>query len=156
MQDESIIALYWARDEGAIAASADKYGRYCYAISARIVHRHEDAEECVNDTWLAAWNSMPPKQPQALQLFFARIVRNLSFNRYAAVTAEKRGGGEIEAALDELSECLAAGEQVEDAVERRALQAAVNSFLRGIDARDCDIFLRRYFFVETTAEFARR
>lgn len=156
MEDEQIIELYWKRDEGAIRETDQKYGSYCYAISNHILHNHEDSEECVNDTWMKAWNAMPPHRPDILRLFLAKITRNLSFDRYKAKQAAKRGGGEMEAVLEELDECVQGSYDVEEAISAKELQGCLNAFVCGLPLRDSDIFLRRYYFVETTAEIAKR
>ena len=95
MDDSGILALYFARDEQAVAETAEKYGGRCYAVSYQILRSREDAEECVNDTWLAAWNAMPPHRPARLSTFLGKLTRNLSFNRYKAQRADKRGGGQL-------------------------------------------------------------
>lgn len=156
MEDQQIIDLYWQRDPNAIGESQQKYGAYCYTISHNILHSREDAEECVNDTWLRAWNSMPPHRPARLALFFAKIVRNLSFNRAESLNAQKRGGGELPLVLDELAECIAAPSDVESEYEARELERSLNRFLRTLPPRECSLFLRRYFFTESTAQIAAR
>ena len=93
MEDQEIIRLYWDRDEAAIGATDEKYGAYCTAIALNILHRREDAEECVSDTYLRAWNAMPPQRPGRLSVFLGKITRNLSFSRYRVLYARKRGGG---------------------------------------------------------------
>ena len=103
MEDSQIVALYWQRSPDAIKETENKYGAYCFSIADNILHSKEDAEECVNDTWLKTWNAIPPQRPNKLQLFLAKITRNLSFNRYKAKAAEKRGGGEMPIVLDELA-----------------------------------------------------
>ena len=95
MEDSRIVELYWQKDADAIKETNSKYGAYCFAIAENILHNKEDSEECVNDTWLNAWNALPPQKPTKLQMFLAKITRNLSFNRFHARTAEKRGGGEM-------------------------------------------------------------
>ena len=95
MEDSQIIELYWKRSEQAVSETAQKYGNYCNTIAYRILNDREDAEECVNDTWLRAWNSMPPNRPGVLSAFLARITRNLSLNRCEKQNAAKRGGGEM-------------------------------------------------------------
>ncbi len=156
MDDRRIIELYWQRDAQAIAESNGKYGGYCFAIANNILSSSEDAEEGVNDTWLRAWNAMPPKRPDRLRLFFARIVRNISFNRYEAIKAKKRGGGEISLVLDELSECIAAETDIEGEYQARELGRSIRRFVSGLPAREADIFVRRYFFTEPVAAIARR
>ena len=112
MEDSQIIDLYWARLEQAIQETDTKYGGYCRAIAHNILKSVEDSEECVSDTWLRAWNAMPPQRPSVLSAFLGRITRNLSLDRYKAARAEKRGGSSFPAALDELSECVPAGGSV--------------------------------------------
>ena len=156
MDDNRIIELYWDRDQRAIEETSAKYGGYCFALAQNILQDHLDSEECVNDTWVRTWNSIPPKRPDRLKLFLAKITRRLSFDRYKSRTAEKRGGGEIALALEELGDCLSDPCGVEDRIIAGQLADSMNSFLRGLSSRDCDIFLRRYFFVESTAQIAKR
>ena len=117
MDDAKIVQLYWDRNEQAIPATADKYGRYCTSIAKNILGNNEDAEECVNDTYLNAWNSMPPHRPSILSTFLGKIVRNLSFNRYKHNTADKRGGGELPVVLEE---CRSCGRTTEKDLGRKA------------------------------------
>ena len=154
MEDAAIIDLYWARSQQAIAESELKYGAYCHAIALRILNRAEDAEECVNDTWLRAWNAMPPQRPSVLRMFFAKITRNLSFDRVRSRTAQKRGGGELPLVLEELSQCIVRESPLEDAVLAQELDRSVRAFLRTLPDRECDVFLRRYFFTEPLADIA--
>ena len=121
MEDEKIVQLYWQRDEQAIGVTEEKYGPYCTAIAHRILHSRRDEEECVNDTWLAAWNAMPPHRPSVLSAFLGRLARNLAFNRYTRDRAAKRGGGETELVLDELAEIVSGREDVCSEVERQEL-----------------------------------
>ena len=114
MKDNQIIELYWSRDENAIRETNQKYGNYCFTVADNILHNREDSDECINDTWLQAWKAMPPQKPARLRIFLAKITRNLSFNRFNARTAQKRGGGEINFVLDELAECIASESDVED------------------------------------------
>ena len=102
MRDHEIIELYWARNESAIAATAEKYGSYCHTIAYNILRNKEDAEECANDTYLGAWNSIPPQRPNRLSIYLGKITRNLALNRYKRYTAEKRGHGQVVLALSEL------------------------------------------------------
>lgn len=156
MKDETIIDLYFKRDENAIAESDIKYGAYCRTVANNILCNREDTEECINDTWLRAWNSMPPTRPNVLKLFFAKITRNISFDRYKRDHAKKRGGGEIDIALSELEECIAAHSDVENEIETRELEASINRFIMIIPERDRNIFIRRYFYVERAADIAER
>lgn len=156
MEDAQIIELYWQRDDTAIEKTDEKYGAYCYTVANRILNSHEDSEECVSDTWLRAWNAMPPQRPQLLKMFLAAITRNLSFDRVKAAQSQKRGGGALEVALDELGECVDGRCSVEAAVEGQALGACINAFLGTLAVRERVIFLRRYFFVESSGEIAQR
>jgi len=156
MTDEKIIELYRKRDEQAIRESYTKYGRYCFAIANNILHDREDSEECVNDTWLKAWHSIPPKHPARLRLFFAKITRNLSINRYKAKTADKRGSGEVSLILDELSECLSDPDSIESEYMAKELAGAVNRFVHTLPERECNIFIRRYFYTEPITVIADR
>ncbi len=153
MEDCQILELYWSRDERAIDETARQYGSRCHAVAMNILANREDAEECVNDTWLRAWNAIPPQRPGKLGAFLSRVTRNIAFDRFRRATAAKRGGGETHAVLEELSECVS-GEDTEDAVITRELGGAVNAFLRSLNGRDRDVFLRRYFFVEPTDAIA--
>ena len=155
MEDENIIRLYWDRDEQAIRETADKYGTYCDAVAWNILRNREDSRECVNDTWFRAWNAMPPQRPQKLRMFLAKITRNLAFDKYKANTAAKRGG-ETELVLFELAECVAAGESLEETVIAGELAAAVNRFVGALPARERNVFVRRYFFTESTAQIGEK
>ena len=123
MDDAAIVQLFWDRDERAIPAAAEKYGNYCTSIALHIVGNWEDAEECVNDAYLNAWNSIPPHRPKMLSTFLGKIIRNLSINRYKHNTAEKRGGGELPAVLDELTDCVSGNDDVEQVYEYQELVA---------------------------------
>ena len=148
MEDSEIIGLYWQRSEEAISATEAKYGGYCAAIATRILCDAEDAKECVNDTWLAAWNAIPPQKPERLSAYLGRLTRNLSLNRAKAASAEKRGGGQRELALAELEEC------VPDPVEEQELTAALNRFLCGQSVPRRNIFIRRYWYLVPIRELA--
>ena len=113
MNDAKIVQLYLVRDEQAIPETANKYGNYCTSIAKNILSNQEDAEECVNDTYLNTWNAIPPHKPKMLSTFLGKIVRNLAFNRYKHNTADKRGGGEIALVLDELASCVSGNDDVE-------------------------------------------
>lgn len=156
MEDAEIVALFWARSEEAIKAADGKYGAYCYTVAHNILTSHEDSEECVSDTWLHAWNAMPPQRPGRLAAFLAKITRNLAINTARRKSAEKRGSGALQLALEELSECVASNRDVETEYSRRELEREIDRFLHSLPARECDIFLSRYFFVEPTETIARR
>lgn len=156
MEDSGIIALYWARDQEAIRATSEKYGAYCGSIAQNILGNRADAEECVNDTWLKAWDSMPPQRPAVLSAFLGRITRNLSLNRYHIRAAAKRGGGEAPLVLDELAEVVSGGESVEGALDRRELIRAIDRFLERLPPEKRSIFLCRYWYFDPVAEIAAR
>lgn len=156
MTDNQIIALYWRRSETAISETADKYGAYCRTVADHILHSREDAEECVNDTWLRAWNAIPPQRPARLRMFLAKITRNLAFDKFKAQTAGKRGGGEAELILDELGECVSSGSDTESRFLAQELEETINRFVHTLPERDCDLFVRRYFFVEPIETIAKR
>ncbi len=156
MEDSQIIELYFERKEEAIKETDSKYGSYCFAIADNILHNAEDAEECVSDTWLKAWNAIPPGRPTVLRMFLAKITRNLSFNRYHAGNAKKRGGGEIHLALEELAECIANESDTESEYMAKELEQCIRSFVRDLPEREGNVFVRRYFFTEPVAEIAKR
>lgn len=156
MEDEEILDLYFARDERAVVETDRKYGGYCFTLANSILNNEQDAEETISDTYLKAWHSIPPKRPAIFKMFLAKITRNLSFTRWRSNTARKRGGGEMELVLEELSGCLAAPGGVEDALQARELAQAIRAFLDTLPSREQDIFLRRYFFVEESGSIAQR
>ena len=154
MDDLQVIDLYWARAETAISETEKKYGRYCYSIAYRILHDNEDSEECVNDTYMRAWDSMPPHRPSALKGFLGRITRNLSLDRYAQRTAGKRGFGEIPLALEELQECIPARNTTERMVEDMALAELFDQFLATLPAERRRLFVLRYWHLYSIKEIA--
>ena len=156
LEDSKIIDLYWARKEQALAETDAKYGSYCRTIARNILRNFEDTEECVSDTWLHAWNSMPPQRPGILSAFLGRITRKLSFDRCKYQQAAKRGGGALPLALDELGECIPASGRVEHALEQKELAAAIDRFLRTLPERECSMFLRRYWYVDSVQSIAAR
>ena len=154
MQDAQIIELYFARNEEAIAATSAKYNSYCMQIAMNILHSREDSEECVNDTYLAAWNSIPPQRPERLSAYLARLARNLSLNRYKSNHAERRGGGELAISLSELDECIA-----DTAVEDESAEAAgrrISDFLYTLNKETRQVFVRRYFYNDSISDIAHR
>ena len=135
MDDTKIVQLYWDRNEQAIPATADKYGNYCTSIAKNILGNHEDVEECVNDTYMNAWNSMPPHRPSILSAFLGKIICNLSFNRYKHDTADKRGGGELPVVLDELSELVSGKDDVEEEICHNELVRSIDTFLDNLSPK---------------------
>lgn len=156
MEDSEIIELYFRKEEAAIRETDSKYGPYCFRVADNILHNREDSEECVIDTWLHTWNAIPPRKPDNLKMFLVKITRNLAFNRYQSRSAAKRGGGEITLVLDELAECLACESDIAREYEARELGQSVRRFVRSLPEREGNIFVRRYFFTETTEEIARK
>lgn len=154
MEDTKIIELYFARNEAAIAATREKYSGYCASIAGNILDAAEDIEEVLNDTWLRAWNSIPPQRPESLKLYLARIARNLSFDRFRSQSREKRGGSQVILALEELSHCIPSPSHPGKEWEARELTAAINAFLAKLSQRDRVIFLRRYFYTQSHEEIA--
>ena len=154
MKDEAIIDLYWNRDEAAIAATADTYGNYCYAIAYNILFSNEDAEECVNDTWLNAWRSIPPQRPNRLSTYLGKITRNLSLNRYKLLTAQKRGRGQMELALSELGGCIPAHTDMEQIADEMILVNAIETFLRAQPRTERRIFVGRYWYLYPIRDLA--
>lgn len=153
MDDLAIIELYHRREERAIAESERKYGVLCRSIALRLLGIREDAEECVNDTYLAAWNRMPPERPQALGIFLGRITRNLSVSRWRRNHAKKRYNG-MELLLSELEDCVPAPGTVEENLEQRQLARSISAWLDGLEDGDRWIFIRRYWYGDQVKELA--
>ena len=143
MDDAKIVRLYWDRNEQAISVTANKYGNYCTSIAINILGNREDAEECVNDTYMNAWNSMPPHRPNILSTFLGKIVRNLSIKRYKHNTADKRGGGQATVVLDEIAEFVSDTDSVEQEIDHRELVKAIDSFLDRLPTDKISIFVCR-------------
>jgi RNA polymerase sigma-70 factor (ECF subfamily) len=154
VEDQEIIALYWSRDQRAVAETALRYHPYCFTVAHNILSSHEDAEECVNDTWLRAWNAMPPQRPQVLRAFLGKITRNLSLDRYRRRTAEKRGG-ELALVDVELDECMAGG-SIDDGLNVEETGALIDRFLRQCDKTSRVLFVRRYWYLDSISALARR
>lgn len=154
MDDQSIIELYDQRDQRAVTETQLKYGAYCMEVAYRVLENRQDAEECVNDTYLRAWHSIPPQKPYSLKSFLAKITRNLAINRYRDNHTQRRGRGEIALALEELGECIADGESITEDYLMQELGEYVNRFLKKLSRKECNIFLCRYYFLYTTAEIA--
>lgn len=154
MEDNQIVDLYWARSENAISETERKYGRYCHYIAYNILHSDEDSEECVNDTYLNAWNAMPDKQPSRLAAFLGTITRNLALKRWERYNAEKRGSGQVMLALDELQECVPATNNENQIVDDLVLAEVFNRFLASLPKEKRKIFMRRYWYLSPVAEIA--
>ena len=148
MNDEQILDLYFARDEQAVAETDRKYGGYCFTLANSILHSDQDAEETVSDTYLRAWNTIPPKRPGIFKMFLAKITRNLAFSRWRSMNAEKRGGGEMILALDELGECVDT-QGLEAKISQRELARMLNSFLTSLPETERNVFLCRYWYLDS-------
>ncbi|MBO5496688.1 MAG: sigma-70 family RNA polymerase sigma factor [Oscillospiraceae bacterium] len=156
MEDRKIVDLYWQRDENAIPETAAKFGGYCRTIAYNILSDAEDAEECLNDTWLRAWNTMPTNRPAKLAPYLGKLSRWISLTRLREKTSLKRGGGETELVLDELAEAVDSGADVEKAVELKELNAALRRFLKSLGETERQVFLARYWFIASIAEIAEK
>ena len=154
MDDREIVALYLNRNESAIWESQQKYGAYCNTIARNITGCTEDAEECVSETWFKAWNAIPPQRPTFLKAFLGKITRNLALDSVRRKTAESRGGGVVPLVLDELAECLPSRDSVEAQVDARELGRAISAFVRQLKQRDGNLFLRRYFYMDSLEDAA--
>lgn len=153
MDDFAIVELYHRREERAIAESDKKYGALCRSIALRLLGYREDAEECVNDTWYAAWDKMPPDRPQSLGAFLGRITRNLSISRWRRDHAKKRYGG-MELLLSELEDCVPAPGTVEENLERQQLARVISAWLDSLENEDRRLFIRRYWYGDPVKELA--
>ncbi|MCC2255803.1 sigma-70 family RNA polymerase sigma factor [Ruminococcus sp. CLA-AA-H200] len=156
MDDSKIVQLYWDRNEQALTATSDKYGNYCITIAKNILGNKEDAEECVNDTYMRAWNSLPPHRPNILSTYLGKITRNLSFNLYKRNTADKRGGGEVPVVLDEIVDLVSDTDDVEKEIDRRELVKAIDDFLGKLPADKRSIFICRYWYFDSISNIASR
>ena len=155
MTDNEIIELYWNRNEAAITATADTYGNYCYSIAYNILYNNEDAEECVNDTWMNAWKSIPPNRPNRLSTYLGRITRNLSLNRYKLLTTQKRGKGQVALALAELEESVPSQTDMDQIADEMVLVSAIETFLREQSRTERNIFVGRYWYLYSIRDLAR-
>ena len=154
MTDTEIIDLFFERSEQAITELAKKHGGAVRRVAYNILGNQQDAEECVNDTWLGAWNAIPPARPSPLRTFVCRIARNLAAKRYHANTARKRNS-RYDLTLDELADCVPAREDVEESVAARELAESINAFLDTLPYEDKFLFMRRYWYADPLPEAAR-
>ena len=156
MTDAEIIELYFERSEAAIEETAKRYGAYCSAIAMNILHNREDGEECVNDTFLKAWNAIPPQRPVKLSSFLGRITRNLSLNKYESRNTQKRIGNETALLLSELEEMLPIAQNVEEQAETNELAQEIDKFLLTIERQDAAFMVRRYWYGDSVTQIAKR
>ncbi|MDE7435509.1 MAG: sigma-70 family RNA polymerase sigma factor [Lachnospiraceae bacterium] len=156
MEDEHIVDLYWERSEKAITETASKYGKYCYSIAYNILADHDDAEECVSDTYLGAWNSMPPHRPMILSTFLGKITRRTAIKRWQSQHAAKRGGGKISIALEELEECIPSNQSVEQEMEAAELRKVVNEFVLSLPRTERNVFICRYWYLDGISDICQQ
>lgn len=156
MEDNDIIQLFFDRDKNAIKETSVKYGNYCSSIARNILKNWEDAEECVNDTYLKAWNVIPPNRPTMFKTFLGMITRNISFNLYKKMNADKRGSGQIPFILDELVECVSDGKDPYQELEKEEIIKAINSFLEKLPQEKRIMFVRRYWYSDSVVDIAKR
>lgn len=146
MNDNKIIELFFARDPQAVQAAKDTYGGYCAYIAGNLLQNQMDQEECLNDTWLRAWNAIPPARPEKLGPFLGKITRNLALNRIRREQTQKRGGGMVQVAVDELAECIPSGGDAFEALEEKQLAQVLNCFLKGLPQEKRVAFVLRYYY----------
>lgn len=155
MEDDGIIELYWQRNEDAITETNQKYGSFCTSLAFNILSIKEDAEECVGDTWLRAWNAIPPQRPRYLRAWLGRITRNLALSRWQKKHAQKRYAG-LDALLSELEDCVPAPQTVESQWDDRQIVQVIGDWLQGLPQQDRLLFLRRYWYAQPLKELARQ
>lgn len=155
MDDLQIIDLYWKRSESAITETDTKYGRFCYGLAMNVLANREDAQECVNDTYFATWNALPPNRPTYFMAFLGKLSRRIAIDRWRGLSARKRGGGQTELCLDELAECASTAPGIEEAAVSKEACAALNRFLDQLPREERTIFVRRYFLMDPVGDISR-
>ena len=155
MDDKQIIELYFERNEQAIKETQDKYGTFCHRIAMNILGIHEDAEECVNDTYYSVWKQIPPTVPEVFKVYLGRITRNLSISRFRAMRAKKRYSS-MEIMLSELNDCVPSSSNVEQTIEVMQLSDYISEWLDSLPEEDCALFVRRYWFGDEVQELAKK
>ena len=156
MDDKQIVDLYWARSERAIEETERKFGGYCRTVSYNILANTADAEECVNDTWMKAWNSMPTHRPSLLAPYLGKLTRWLSLTRLRENNSLRRGGGELPLVLDELAETLDSGADTERELELKELNEALRRMVKALSKDERDVFLCRYWYMASIREIAEK
>ena len=154
MEDHKIVDLYWDRSENAIVETQSKYGKLLYRLSFSLLSSHEDAEECVNDTYVAAWNSMPSDRPELLRPYLCKIDRRISVNKYNSLHREKRGGASL--IIEELNDCIPSDSDTLSNYENKRIGETINSFLATLDTEKRVVFVKRYFYSSSIEEIARQ
>ena len=156
MDDTQIVELYWARKESAIEETETKYGPYCYSIAQNILQNPDDAKESVNDTWLDAWNSMPPHRPSVLSTFLGKLTRRISIDKWRRTNAKKRGDGQLPLVLAELEDCISDGKSIEEETERKLLVEVITAFVKSLPETEQKVFLCRYWYMDSVNSIATR
>lgn len=156
MEDKQIITLYFQRREEAIAATASKFGNYCYSIAYNILRSRQDSEEVTSDTYMEAWNAMPPHRPNSLAAFLGKITRRNALDRWDYLHAAKRGGGEVPLVLEELKECASTRGNPELELQMQELGSIISGFLRQLPERERSIFIMRYWYLDSVKEISHR
>lgn len=154
MQDDMIVALYWERNETAVKETEQKYGKYLLKIAYHILADLEDSKESVNDTYLKAWNSMPPHKPEFLAAFLSKITRQLSIDIFRARNRQKRRASEYALSLSELEECVSEGNVTEESVDLHLLAGAINDYLYTLSPKVRAVFVGRYYYLDSVKEVA--
>lgn len=154
MEDQQIIEMYLQRNENAVAQTERKYTKYCRSIAIHIMHCPEDTDEALNDTWLAAWNSIPPHIPECLQTFLGRLTRNISLKRIRSESTLKRGSAETRVVFEEVEDWLQSEQNIEQQLSEQALAEEIDRFLDSISDIKCNIFVRRYWYMQAITEIA--
>lgn len=154
MDDIEIVGLYWQRDENAIACTDKKYRHYLHTIAYNILANKEDSQESVNDTYLAAWNSIPPHKPQALSTYLGKLTRRISIDMFRKRNAGKRGGSEYALSLEELSECVSAGDTTVQELDCQILADAIAAYLKNLSQEARTVFLGKYYYLDPVAKIA--
>ena len=155
LSDEEIIELYWRREERAIIATDDKYGRYLFKIAYNILHNHLDCEECLNDTYLGTWNKIPPHRPRIFQAFLSRITRNIAVDKYRMNSANKRIPSELLTTLDEIENYVPAVPSLEEEFVLGEIAKILNSYLHSLNEREMFAFVCRYYYADTVSDIAK-
>jgi len=156
MDDKEILDLYFDRHESALHETKSKYGRRLHMTAMNILRSHEDAEECVNDALLKAWEAIPPARPDSFGAYLAKTARNIALNKIEANNAQKRGGGEMAILLSELEDCLPASDNIEDTFEATVVTDAINSFLDTLEKSARAVFVLRYFHGDSIRDISKR
>lgn len=156
VEDKNIVDLYWDRDENAITETASKYGKYCFSIAFNILENIEDAEECVNDSYLNAWNSMPPHRPTKLSTFVGKITRFVSLKKWRDKHAQKRRSGNVAIAYEELSECIPSNKGIDEALEAQELAKIIDTFLDTLPYAEQKVFICRYWYFDSISAISKQ